>query len=75
MACRNDRRGIAPEIPLLKGQHPFHLKIDQKNCLPNYTEIKSHQCGTPSESPKHCFSSNIHCKMSSFFCQNESRST
>ena len=24
---------------------------------------------------KHCFSSNIHCEMSSFFCQNESRST
>ena len=33
MACRDDRRGIAPEIPLLKGQHPFHLKIDQRNCL------------------------------------------
>ena len=30
MACRDDRRGIAPEIPLLNGQHPFHLKIDQK---------------------------------------------
>ena len=43
MACRDDRSGIAPEIPLLKGQHPFHLKIDQRNYLPKYTEIKSHQ--------------------------------
>ena len=25
MACRDDRRGIAPGILLLKGQHPFHL--------------------------------------------------
>ena len=38
---------VAPEIPLIKGQHPFHLKIEQRNCLPKYTEIKSHQCGTP----------------------------
>ena len=37
MACRDDRRGIAPEIPLVKGQHPFHLKIDRINCLPKYT--------------------------------------
>ena len=27
MACRDDRRGIAPEIPLLKGQHPFVLRL------------------------------------------------
>ena len=74
MACRDDRRGIAPEIPLLKGQHPFHLKIDQRNCLPKYTEIESHQCGTPSESPKHCFSSNIHGKMSSFYLLSKRKS-
>ena len=36
MACRDDRRGIAPEIPLLKGKHHFHLKIDQRNYLPKY---------------------------------------
>ena len=46
MACRDDRCGIAPGIPLFKGQHPFHLKIDQRNYLSKYTDIKSHQRGT-----------------------------